>query len=93
MIDEEFLMCLKSEGSHHVPEVKARDAMLDAIAAKLATKSRKSSSSISSQKNALGRSGSPRARAASGSMNAHLRMSKTQKGATGNGWGGHGARA
>jgi hypothetical protein len=30
MIDEEFLMCLKSEGSHHVP----RDAMLDAIAAK-----------------------------------------------------------
>jgi hypothetical protein len=37
MIDEEFLMCLKSEGSHHVPEVKARDAMLDAIAAKLAT--------------------------------------------------------
>jgi hypothetical protein len=59
MIDEEFLMCLKSEGSHHVPEVKARDAMLDAIAAKLATidevravpKSRKSSSSISSQKN------------------------------------------
>jgi hypothetical protein len=32
MIDEEFLMCLKSEGSHHVPEKpdsKRDDAMLE----------------------------------------------------------------
>jgi hypothetical protein len=100
MIDEEFLMCLKSEGSHHVPEVKARDAMLDAIAAKLATIDEVRAVPKSQEIEFINILAEERARPqrepackASGSMNAHLRMSKTQKGATGNGWGGHGARA